>query len=375
MNPYDALLPFVRRPSRYLGCELNAIRKDLTTVDTTVALVFPDKYEVGMSHLGLRILYEILNREPRVACERVFCPDNDYEALLRRRGLPLASLENRRPLSAFDIVGFSLQYELCYTNVVNALELGGIPLLSADRSRQDPLVIAGGPCSVNPEPIAEVLDAVVIGDGEDVILEVLSVFRDWKASGAARDALLEALGQLKGVYVPAFYEPLYRPNGSLREVELLKEGVGAVMKRDVVNLEKAIFPNRPVVPFADIVHDRITLETGRGCIWKCRFCQAGSIDWPVRERSISTLVRQAAEGLAASGYDELSLANLSIGDYSDLHGLVFAIMDRFAGEHVSVSLPSLRPGALSPALIGEIQRVRKTGFTIVPEAGSRRLRR
>ncbi len=375
MNPYDALLPFVRRPSRYLGCELNVIRKEPHEVDTSVALVFPDKYEVGMSHLGLRILYEILNREPRVACERVFCPDTDYEALLRRRKLPLASLESKRPLSAFDIVGFSLQYELCYTNVLNALELGGIPMLSAERTRQDPLIIAGGPCSTNPEPIADFLDAIVVGDGEDVVLDILSTYQDWKASGSGRDALLEALAQVQGIYVPAFYEPAYHADGSIREVKPLKEGVGPVVKRDVMNFERAAYPTRPVVPFADIVHDRIVLETGRGCIWKCRFCQAGSIDWPVRERSIDTLVRQALESLAASGYDELSLANLSIGDYSDLHGLVFAIMDRLAGDRVSVSLPSLRPGTLSPAIISEIQRVRRTGFTIVPEAGSQRLRR
>ncbi|MCH7922475.1 MAG: TIGR03960 family B12-binding radical SAM protein [Nitrospinae bacterium] len=375
MNPYDSLLPFVRRPSRYLGCELNVVRKDLRDVDTTVALVFPDKYEVGMSHLGLRILYEILNREPRVACERVFCPDTDYEALLRSRKLPLASLESKQPLGSFDIVGFSLQYELSYTNVLNALELGGIPLLSVERRSQDPLIIAGGPCATNPEPIADFIDAIVVGDGEDIVLEILSVYQRWKASGSDRDALLEALGELKGIYIPAFYEPTYNQNGTIGEVKPLKKGVGPVVKRDVMNLEKAVFPTRPIVPFASIVHDRISLETGRGCIWKCRFCQAGSIDWPVRERSISTLVQQAAEGLAASGYDELSLANLSIGDYSDLHGLVYAFMDRFAAEKVSVSLPSLRPATLSPALISEIQRVRKTGFTIVPEAGSQRLRR
>lgn len=375
MNPYESLLPFVRRPSRYLGCELNAIRKDPAEVSTTVALIFPDKYEVGMSHLGIRILYEILNRQEGVACERVFSPDTDYEALLRRRGLPLASLESSRPLGSFDIVGFSLQYELSYTNVLNALDLGGIPRRSAERGSSSPLVIAGGPCSVNPEPLADFLDAVVIGDGEDVVLEVLSTYQRWKASGSGREALLEELAGVAGLYVPSFYEPLYNEDGTLQEVRPLKKWLGPVSQRTVPSLERAVFPTRPIVPFADIVHDRITLETGRGCVWKCRFCQAGSIDWPVRERSVETLLGLASQCLEASGYDELSLANLSIGDYSDLHGLVHALMDRFAGERVSVGLPSLRPGTLSADLVREVTRVRKSGFTIVPEAGSRRLRR
>lgn len=375
MNPYEALLPFVRKPSRYLGCELNTIRKESHEVDTTVALVFPDKYEVGMSHLGIRILYEILNSQAGVACERVFSPDTDYEALLRRRGLPLPGLESQRPLKDFDIVGFSLQYELCYTNVLNALELGGIPSRTEERDGRSPLVIAGGPCSVNPEPLADFLDAVVAGDGEDVILEVLSVYRRWRASGSKREALLEELAQVPGVYVPSLFEPIYREDGRLREVKPLREGLKPITQRTVANLEKAVFPTQPVVPFTGIVHDRITLETGRGCIWKCRFCQAGSIDWPVRERSIETLVRQAAESLASSGHDELSLANLSIGDYSNLHGLVVALMERFAGERVSISLPSLRPGTLSPELVKELLRVRKSNFTIVPEAGSTRLRK
>jgi radical SAM family uncharacterized protein/radical SAM-linked protein len=354
----DNILPNVQRPSRYLGKEINAIRKDSATI--YIALVFPDLYEIGMSHLGLKILYHILNQQPDIAAERLFAPDLDYEALLRKNSLPITSLESSRPLNKFDLIGFTLQYELSYTNILNILDLGHLPLRAADRDRDLPLVIAGGPGAFNPEPLSPFIDLFVIGEGEEIILEIVDTYRQWRDHLASKDQLLEQLQAIRGVYVPSLSRVLGNPK---------------VSKRFVRNLDLAPFPSHPIVPYCKVVHDRIVLEIARGCTQGCRFCQAGIIYRPLRERSPSIIKRLVAESLLHTGYDEISLVSLNTGGYSCLTPLVVDLMQELTPQRVSLSLPSLRPGSLNLRVLSEIGKVRKTGFTLVPEAGTERLRK
>jgi radical SAM family uncharacterized protein/radical SAM-linked protein len=369
---YDALLPLVEKPGRYLGGERGARHKDPGNVAVRVALAFPEVYEIGQSHLGLQILYDLLNRRPDVFAERVYAPWPDMEALLRQHDLPLASLETCTPLAAFHIVGFSLQYELTYTNLLTMLELGGIPLRAADRAAGDPLVIAGGPGAFNPEPIADFLDACVLGDGEDAIGDICDVHRAW--DGRDRQALLDALRRVPGVYVPAFFTPRYHADGTLAAIEPLRADYPAVDKRVLRDLNDSPVPTRPVVPNLAIVHDRASVEVMRGCVKGCRFCQAGYVYRPQRERDPQRVVAEATRLVEETGYEELSLLSLSTGDYSCINPLLRDLMNRFAPRRVAVSLPSTRVDALSPHLLDEIRRVRKTGFTLAPEAGSQRMR-
>ncbi|MBW2133624.1 MAG: TIGR03960 family B12-binding radical SAM protein [Deltaproteobacteria bacterium] len=369
----DQLLALVQRPTRYLGSEINAVHKDPRAVSLRVALLFPDLYEIGMSHLGLGLLYQILNREPDIWAERAYAPAPDLEQQLRGRRLLLGSLESGTPLRQFDLVGVSLMYELGYTNLLTLLELGGIPWLAQERRGSDPVVIAGGPGCFNPEPVAPFFDAMVIGEGEEVILELAALVRAWKEARAGRAELWAALEELEGVYVPAFFDMDYDAQGYLRQI-VPRGRRDRISKRLITDLNQLPLLTRPIVPYNQIVHDRLSVEIARGCTRGCRFCQAGMIYRPVRERTPEAVLEWIEQALAATGYEEVSLLSLSTGDYGCINPLLTTLMDRLEKRRVAVSLPSLRADTLTAELMSQINRVRKTGFTIAPEAGSQRLR-
>jgi radical SAM family uncharacterized protein/radical SAM-linked protein len=367
------ILLSVEKPARYMGGEMGSLtgRKG----ELSFVLAFPDVYEIGMSHLGLQVLYGVLKGVPWIAPERVYAPWPDLEELLRREGRGLATLENSLPLLEADILGFTLQYELSYTNIMNMLDLAGIPLLAAARDESFPLVIGGGPCAFNPEPLADFFDAFLIGDGEEAVLEIADCVRGWKRERLPKEVLLERLSGIEGVYVPSFFAVSYHDCGRISEIKPLREGYRGVRRRFVADLETAHYPTAPVVPFLKTVHDRVSVEISRGCTRGCRFCQAGYIYRPVRERSPERVLEIVEEAFANTGYDEVSLLSLSTGDYGCLTPLMKGLMDRYAAKKKAVSLPSMRVGSLSPEMAEEVRRVRKTGFTLAPEAGSERLRK
>ena len=377
MQLNDTALGSVAKPARYTGGEWNMIQKDPAKVDVRFALVLPDVYDVGMSNLGLKILYGILNERTDTYAERAYCPWPDMETVMRSSGDLLCSLETHTPLKQFDAVGISLQYEMTYTNILTMLDLGGIPLLAADRSGHDPLVIGGGPCAFNPEPVADFFDCFVIGEGEEIIGEIAAVIAEWKQSGRAggRPEVLEKLARIQGLYVPAFYQVDYKADGTCAGIKPVRPELSSVIaKRVVADLDGAYFPVRPIVPYLETVHDRIMLELFRGCTRGCRFCQAGVIYRPVRERKPATLMRLAQELADNTGYDEISLVSLSSADYSCLRELAHSFLAEFAPQRVSLSLPSLRIDSFSIELANEIQKVRRSGLTFAPEAGTQRLR-
>ncbi len=371
----DSLLDRVQKPARYMGGEMNAVYKDSSCVDIRYAFAFPDVYEVGMSHLGSRILYDIINKREDAQCERVFMPWVDMADLMRAEGVPLFSIETRSPIRDFDMLGVTLQYEMSYTNILDMLDLAGIPLHSEDRTWEDPIVIAGGPCAFNPEPLHHFIDAFSIGDGEISTLETIDVVKACKAEGVSRAECLRRLSKLRGVYVPSLYEASYHPDGTLAAFEPIEEGVPrTVVKNMIANLNLASYPESVIVPFMEIVHDRINIEVLRGCTRGCRFCQAGMIYRPVRERSMERLLDLAEKLVAETGYEEITLSSLSTGDYSCLPQLAHELMERFEKKRIALSLPSLRLDSDLKKTLEETQKVRKSSLTYAMEAGTQRLR-
>ncbi|MBI2874704.1 MAG: TIGR03960 family B12-binding radical SAM protein [Firmicutes bacterium] len=369
------ILPRVSRPARYAGNEWNSVVKDHQQVDIRFALAFPDVYEVGMSYLGFKILYHVLNDRDDVAAERVFAPWPDMEHELRRAGRPLFSLETKTPLADFDLVGFTLQYEMSYTNIVNMLDLAGIPLRSADRRKEDPFIVGGGPGAFNPEPIAEYFDLFFLGEAEEFVHDLVELYLVWTKEDARREDFLARAVTLEGVYVPSLYSVSYRDDGLQHPVQPVRPGVPVpVRKRIVQDLDLAPYPCAPIVPFLDVVHDRAAVEVFRGCTRGCRFCQAGMIYRPVRERSVDVLREQVRELTRQTGYDEVSLASLSSTDYSAIADLIEEVGRDLSPQGVSVTLPSLRVDSFSVKLAGCLDALKKGGLTLAPEAGTQRLR-
>ncbi|SHJ00831.1 TIGR03960 family B12-binding radical SAM protein [Lutispora thermophila] len=372
---YEKLLPKVEKPGRYIGTEWNSVHKDPKNINIRFAFCFPDSYEVGMSHLGMKILYHLLNDQSDIYCERVFAPWPDMEKVMREEGIKLFALESRDYIKNFDFVGFTLQYEMSYTNIINMLDLADIPKLSSQRGEGDPFVVAGGPCAYNPEPLAEIVDFFMLGEGEEQMPEVMEVYRQWKSQGLKREELLDMVSKIPGVYVPAFYDVTYNPDNTIESIKPNRDGVPAKIKKRVVkDLNKAYFPDKVIVPYIDIVHDRIMLEIFRGCTRGCRFCQAGMIYRPVRERTLEELEAIAEKLIESSGYEEISLSSLSTGDYSKLNQLVEKLMSKYEKDRIGLSLPSLRIDSVSLKLLQDVQKVRKSGLTFAPEAGTQRLR-
>jgi len=371
----EAMLEKVQKAPRYTGGEMNSQVKAWDTTPLRFAFCFPDTYEIGMSHLGMKILYGLINDQEWSLCERCFMPWVDMMALMKENDVPLFTLESRHPLKEFDVVGFTLMYEMSYSNVLAMLEMGGIPILGKDRGEEDPIVVAGGGCASNPEPMADFIDAFMIGAGEEVMLELNRVILDRKEQGWTRAECLKRLAQVEGVYVPSLYSVEYNGDGTIRHFgPICDEAPATVKKRYVADFDHTYFPTRIPVPYTDVVFDRITLEIMRGCTRGCRFCQAGMLYRPVRERSLETLVRQAEELVAATGYEEISLSSLSSGDYTCLPELIRELMKRMKDRRVSISLPSLRIDSVLKESLEETQQVKKSSLTFAPEAGTQRLR-
>lgn len=369
------ILSSITRPGRYLGHEYNSVRKAWESAQIRFALIFPDLYEIGMSHQGLQILYHLLNNRDNFLAERCFCPDIDLEQLLRQKETPLTSLESARPLTDFDVLGITLPYELCYTNILTVLSLAAIPLYSHDRDNSFPLLLGGGACSLNPEPVADFFDAILLGDGEEAIIDIASLLAKHKNDKLAKDVLLDLLADIDGVYIPAHFQPEYSPHGKLLAIHQKGGSKEKITRRVLGDLNEIDHLKQPIVPNAKIVHDRMGIEVARGCTRGCRFCQAGITYRPVRERSSEKIMELAESGLDDSGFEELALLSLSTGDYSCLEQTLPQLMDRFAEKFISVAMPSMRVGTLTPDIMEQVKRVRKTGFTLAPEAGSERLRR
>lgn len=373
-NDIKKFLLDVEKPSRYTGNEINSVHKDPGTVEVRFAFAFPDVYDIGMSHLGMKILYHMLNDRSDVYCERVFAPWPDMENIMRRENIPLFALESGDNIATFDFIGFTLQYELSYTNIINMLDLAGIPLYSSDRDINDPFVIAGGPCVYNPEPMADVFDFFVIGEAEESLIEIIECYKNWKKSGSNRREFLEKVAQIRGIYVPSLYDVIYKEDGTVDRFISKGPYPMPIDKRIIKDLDKAYFPDKMVIPYTEVVHDRIMLEIFRGCTHGCRFCQAGMIYRPIREKSVNKLIELADKLVSSTGYDDISLVSLSSCDYSQIQLLIADLIEKYKNRGIGVSLPSIRIDTFSVYLLEQIEKVRKTGLTFAPEAGTQRLR-
>ncbi len=373
LKKFEHLLLQVQKPGRYSGGEPGSVIKNKEDVEVRFAFCFPDTYEIGMSHLGMKILYSQFNSREDIWCERVFAPWTDFEEVMRRENIPLFALESRDPIKDFDFIGFTLQYEMAYTNVLNMLSLAGVPLKSSEREGLSPLVVAGGPCVCNAEPLADFVDIFFLGEGEEVDLEVIDLYKEFKKKGASKEEFLKAAAKIEGVYVPSLYEIEYNPDGTVAAVTP-KGAPKTIKKRIIKDLDKVFYPDNFVTPLIEIVHDRVVEEVFRGCIRGCRFCQAGFIYRPVREKKAETVNRQAKCLCENTGYDEISLSSLSTSDYSEIEPLLENMLDWTEKSHVSLALPSLRIDNFSEELLEKINHVRKSGLTFAPEAGTQRLR-
>ena len=371
----DEILLRIEKPARYIGGEVNMVKKDLSAVDIRFAMCFPDVYEIGMSHLGMQILYDMFNRREDIYCERIFSPWTDLDQIMREQHIPLFALESQDPIKEFDFIGITLQYEMCYTNILQVLDLGQIPLHWEDRAEEDPIIIGGGPCAYNPEPLAEFFDMFYIGEGETVYFELMDRYKENKKKGGSRREFLEMASEIDGIYVPAFYDVSYHEDGTIESMKPNNpHAKEKVTKQLVVTMDEAYYIEKPVVPFIKVTQDRVVLEVMRGCIRGCRFCQAGNVYRPLREHSLEYLKDYASKLLKSTGHEEISLSSLSSSDYTHLEGIVNFLIDEFKDKGVNISLPSLRIDAFSLDVMSKVQDIRKSSLTFAPEAGSQRLR-
>ncbi|MEG2584389.1 MAG: TIGR03960 family B12-binding radical SAM protein, partial [Oscillospiraceae bacterium] len=373
---FENCLKKVQKPARYIGNEFNSVHKIWSDDLMSFAFCFPDVYEVGMSHLGMKILYHMLNEREDTVCERVFSPWEDMESEMKKANIPLLSLESRKPISEFDIVGFTLQYEMSYSNIVNMLYLANIPLRTAERTINDPFVCCGGPCAYHAEPLANLIDFFIMGEGEEVNGEIMDAYKVWKADEKrTRVSYLEMISKIEGVYVPEFYDVEYNEDNTIKSFKPNRSGVPKrVKKRIIKDLDNTFIPEKLIVPFMEVVHDRVMLELFRGCIRGCRFCQAGYVYRPVRERSVNKLLSVAENSIKATGYEEMSMASLSTSDYTELPVLTDGLLELTVDKRINLSLPSLRVDNFSMELMEKVQKVKKSGLTFAPEAGTQRLR-